>query len=71
MRLAKPFDEATPPARVNWLPAELALGLSVGAAADLRHHRHAAIPDGDLAEPDWHLPRWLGAKDVRNERQPS
>jgi len=33
-RSVEPLDEAAAPARVGWLPDELALGLGVGAAAE-------------------------------------
>jgi hypothetical protein len=68
--LSESGAETVPPALVVRLPPELALGLGVRGAADLRHHRDADVAAGKFAEPDRHVPGRLGANRPRQFRQP-
>ena len=59
------LGKALSPARVAERPAEFALCLGVGRAAELRHHDDADLAGEQLREPGRHLPRWRGVERFR------
>jgi hypothetical protein len=66
----QPASKAVPPAWPGRPPAELAPGLRVRRAADLRHHRDSRLVGCELPQPHRHPVRRLGSDRLGEERQP-
>src|SRR3954467_10662161 len=68
--LAESLREALPPARIAWLPAELALGLGVRGTLHLGHHDRRHLTARQPPQPAWDTPWRLGAQRAGEHRQP-
>src|SRR3954452_8461952 len=68
--LAESLREALTPARIAWLPAELALGLGVGGTPHVGHHDRRHLTRQEPTEPARHPPRRLGAQRARQLGDP-